>query len=102
MAGRDRREGESRLVTLLAHLLKGMHQSEYRTRSWRGTIVEQQQELESQASRGVLRNHAEAVLPKAYARAVKRALAETGLPSRRLSSRVPVHAGATAGGALAG
>src|SRR5438477_12184282 len=58
MAGRDRREVESRLTTLLAHVLKWVHQPDQRTRGWRGTIVEQRQELEQLVARGVLRNHA--------------------------------------------
>src|SRR5205814_7814333 len=45
MARRDRREVESRLTTLLAHVLKWVHQPEQRSRSWRATIVEQRQEL---------------------------------------------------------
>src|SRR5207244_7760444 len=53
MARRDRREVESRLATLLAHVLKWLHQPEHRSRSWRGTIVEQRQELEGLAVRGV-------------------------------------------------
>src|SRR2546423_7111340 len=59
MARRDRREVESRLTTLIAHLLKWAHQPDSRSRSWRGTIIEQRQELEGLVGRGVLRNHAE-------------------------------------------
>ena len=62
MAKRDRREVESRLALLLAHVLKWMHQPDRRSGSWRGTIIEQRQELAGLADRGVLRNHAEAVL----------------------------------------
>src|SRR5262249_35763103 len=79
MARRDRREVESRLATLLAHVLKWVHQPEHRSRSWRGTIVEQRQELEGLVARGALRKHAEAVLSQVYARAIERAAAETGL-----------------------
>jgi hypothetical protein len=79
MARRDRREVESRLIVLIAHLLKWAHQPDKRSRSWRATIVEQRQELEGDAGRGVLRNHAEAVLAEAYSKAVERATAETGL-----------------------
>jgi hypothetical protein len=79
MARRDRREVESRLTQLIAHILKWNHQPERRTGSWKGTIIEQRQELERLISRGVLRNHAEAVLSEAYRNAVERAAAETGL-----------------------
>src|SRR2546425_8775810 len=79
MARRDRQEVKSRLTTLLAHVLKWVHQPDHRSRSWRGTIVEQRQELSDLVARGVLRNHAEAVLADAYAAAVERTAAETGL-----------------------
>jgi hypothetical protein len=80
MARRDRREVESRLVVLLAHLLKWVHQPGHRSRSWRASVVEQRQELNRLAGRGVLRNHAEEVLAGVYPEAVERAAAETGLP----------------------
>jgi hypothetical protein len=79
LARHDRREVESRLATLLAHVLKWVYEPEHRSGSWRGTIVEQRQELLRLASQGALRNHALAVLPQAYAEAVERAAAETGL-----------------------
>ena len=79
-AQRDRREVESRLVILLAHVLKWVHQPEHRTRSWQASIVEQRQELRRLAGRGVLRNHAEVVLADVYREAVERAAVETGRP----------------------
>jgi hypothetical protein len=81
MARRDRREVESRLVVLLAHLLKWTHQPGHRSRSGRATGVEQRQELNRLIGRGVLRNHAEAVLAEVYAEAIERAAAETGISS---------------------
>ena len=78
MAKRDRREVESRLIVLLAHMIKWVHQPERRTGSWQATIIEQCQELEGLLGRGVLYNHAESVLATAYLKAVKRAVAETG------------------------
>ncbi len=89
MAKRDRREVRSRLTTLLVHILKWMHQPDHRSRSWRGTIMEQQEELSEITASGVLRNHAEAVLPDAYARAIKRAAAETGLAADSFPSQCP-------------
>ena len=80
MARRDRREVESRLTVLIAHALKWVHQPDCRSGSWRGTIIEQRQELEGLVSRGVLRNHAEAVLADVYRKAIDRAAAESGLP----------------------
>ena len=89
MARRDRREVESRLTTLLTHLLKWMYQPDHRSRSWRGTIIEQRQELERHAASGVLRNHAEAVLADCYAKAVVRATAETGIAAESFPSACP-------------
>ena len=86
---RDRREVESRLVVLMAHLLKWEHQPEHRSRSWRCTVIEQRQELRRLAGRGVLRAHAEEVLAEVYAEAVERASAETGLASEAFPNRVP-------------
>ncbi len=89
MARRDRREVESRLATLLTHVLKWVHQPDHRSRSWRATIIEQRQELSGLASGGVLRNHAEAVLASAYAKAVERAAAETGLAAETFPGACP-------------
>ena len=89
MARRDRREVESRLIVLLAHVLKWLHQPEGRSRGWRATVVEQRQELEGLVGRGVLRNHAEAVLADAYRKAVERVAAETGLASETFPAMCP-------------
>src|SRR5688572_1283354 len=59
MAKRDRREVESRLALLIAHLLKWQYQSEQRTGSWRATIEVQRQELERLLQSGTLRQHAQ-------------------------------------------
>jgi hypothetical protein len=80
MANRDRREVKSRLVVLLAHLLKWQHQPDRRAGGWRATIIEQRQRLADEARRGVLRSHAEWILSEAYAEAIELAIAETGLP----------------------
>jgi hypothetical protein len=89
MALRDRREVKSRLVILLAHLLKWEFQPKKRSRSWRTTVLTQRQELIDLAGRGVLRGHAEAVLPAAYENAVELAGSETGLPRDSFPSTCP-------------
>jgi hypothetical protein len=66
-------------TTLIAHVLKWVHQPERRSGIWRATILEQRDELEDLVGQGVLRNHAEAVLAEVYRKAVERATAETGL-----------------------
>ncbi|HKM55673.1 MAG TPA: DUF29 domain-containing protein [Isosphaeraceae bacterium] len=90
MARRDRREVKSRLVVLLAHLLKWDFQPEKRSRSWRTTILSQRQELADLASRGVLRTHAETVLPAAYENAVELAASETGVPAATFPKVCPL------------
>jgi Domain of unknown function DUF29 len=89
MARRDRREVKSRMLTLLAHLLKWEHQPEKRTGSWRATIFVQQTELADLAENGVLRNHAEEVLRKVYEDAVEVAAAETGLRQSSFPAECP-------------
>jgi hypothetical protein len=89
MARRDRREVKSRLVVLMAHLLKWEFQKDKRSRSWRTTVLHQRQELADLAGRGVLRTHAEAVLPEAYENAVELAASETGLPRASFPADCP-------------
>jgi hypothetical protein len=79
MANRDRREVVSRLVVLLAHLLKWEHQPDRRSGSWRGTIREQRRELRQLPESGTLRNHAATVFAAAYAEARAQAADETEL-----------------------
>jgi len=79
MARRDRREVNSRLRVLLAHILKWVHQKEMRTPSWRTTVLDQQAELEDLLESGSLRNHAEESLPSIYQKTVKYAANETNL-----------------------
>lgn len=89
MAQRDRREVRSRLIVLITHVLKWTCQPDQRSRSWHGSIIGQRQQLQGALGRGVLRNHAEAVLPEAYADAVERAGAETGLSVRTFPASCP-------------
>ncbi len=81
MARRDKREVSSRLALLVAHLLKWQFQPERRSGGWRETIAVQTQELADLLESGVLRNHAEEILAKAYANGIRQAVAETGLPA---------------------
>ncbi len=89
MARRDRRDVESRLVVLLAHLLTRNSQPDHRSGSWRATLIEQRQELNRLAGHGVLGKHAEDVLNEVYPEAVERASAETGMSSDQFPARCP-------------
>lgn len=89
MANRDRREVFSRLVVLIAHVLKWQHQPDKRSGSWQRTILEQRRELVGAASKGVLRRHADDVLADAYVAAVEDAVIETGLPPDTFPAECP-------------
>ncbi len=89
MAKRDRREVLSRLKILLVHLLKWEHQPRRRTAGWEHTIRDQREELQDLLESQTLKNHAAEVLSKAYARAVPRAAAETGLPEDTFPRECP-------------
>lgn len=89
MARRDKREVLSRLVVLLAHLLKWEHQPQQRTRSWEATILHQRQELQDLLESGTLRNHAREMLAKAYDRAVKQAALEMGMAEGAFPAACP-------------
>ena len=89
MARRDRREVFSRLVILLTHLLKWEHHPQGRSGSWRGTIREQRRELRQLLESGTLRNHAAAVLAKAYAEGRRQAADEMELDPNNYPSENP-------------
>ena len=80
MAKRDRREVNSRLAQLLAHLLKWYFQPGRRSKSWEKSIVLQRQKLQDVLDSGTLRNHAAEHLVEIYAKAVHLAMVDTGLP----------------------
>ena len=81
MAKRDRREVNSRLAQLLAHLLKWYFQPDKRSRSWERSIELQRQKLRDIFDSGTLRSHAAEHLADSYARAVQLAIIDTGLPA---------------------
>lgn len=76
----DKRELASRMTVLLQHLLKWKFQSERRSPSWRATIVAQRDELFDLLEQSPsLRVEMEKGLARAYERALKRAVIETGI-----------------------
>jgi hypothetical protein len=79
MGRSDRRELKSRLVVLVAHLLK-WRQPGGRSRSWSATIDEQRLQIEGILGESPsLRPNVAAMLVDAHAIARARAIAETGL-----------------------
>ncbi len=80
MGKRERRSLKSNLVILLQHLLKWEFQSEKRSGSWKGSIIEHRQRIRDRFEESPsLRNYLLTVVPSAYADAVERASNETGL-----------------------
>jgi hypothetical protein len=89
MAISQRREVWSRLVFLMAHLLKWQFQPQRQSKSWQRTIFDQRGELRKIFSSKTLRNHAAEILEEAYASAVKRAGIDTGLTQDAFPQRCP-------------
>lgn len=89
MARRDKREVLSRLATLLAHMLKWEHQPTERSNSWRATIAVQRQELRDLLESRTLMNYGHEILAKAYARAVRQAVFETGTAEEAFPAACP-------------
>jgi len=89
MAIRDKREVLSRLIVLLAHLLKWEYQPTLRSSSWQATIAHQKYELFDLLESGTLRRHAEETLGLAYKRAIREASIETGLPDETFPAVCP-------------
>lgn len=81
MGKKEKNEIASRLVILLAHLLKWQFQPAYRSGSWRGSIIEQRKQILRQFkfSPSVKPYFLEAI-EDAYPDAVDVAVDETGLP----------------------
>ena len=98
MGKTNHRELESRLVVLLAHLLKWKFQlnqlqdqwREFDGRSWRKTIIEQRVQIERLLEdRPSLSSHFETILQQAYPTALKLAYKETQLDSLLFPSECP-------------
>ena len=80
MSRRERKAMQSNLIVLFLHLLKWQYQSELRSGSWRGSIVEHRQRLTDDLEESPsLKSYLHEVWDQAYSKAVVRAAAETGL-----------------------
>lgn len=86
----DKREIRNRLEVLLLHLLKWQFQSEKRSNSWNGSIVEARLRVSGLVEDSPsLKNLPEQRLVEAYADARRRAAAETGLSIKRFPAECP-------------
>ena len=90
LVANDRRELGNRLVILLLHLLKCQFQPARKSRSWLGSIAEQRDQLEDLFAKSPsLKPLVREVLGRCYERAVKRGVAETGLPKAAFPPSTP-------------
>jgi hypothetical protein len=89
MAKREVNEVTSKLVQLLLHLLKWTCQPDRQSRSWLVSIQKQQDALEDLLESKTLRKAAEARLDRAFERARRTAITETGLSPDRFPFRNP-------------
>lgn len=86
----QRNEVISRLKVLLMHLLKWQFQADHRSRSWRNTITVQRWDLEAVLEDNPsLRRELPACIAKAYPRARREAIQETGLLRSPWSDHCP-------------
>jgi hypothetical protein len=90
MGRSDRREIESRLVVLLAHLLKWQVQIRLRSRSWSATIQEQRDRIQDLLGESPsLRPVVSSMRPALYTRARRVAADQTGLDEIAFPSECP-------------
>ena len=80
MARREKRALESNLIQLLMHLLKWKYQTNRRSNSWRGSIVEHRQRIrDSFEDSPSLKPYFAEIFDRCYQDAIDKAVAETGL-----------------------
>jgi len=80
MSNRERRELASRMVILIAHLLKWQFQPIHRSASWRSSIIEQRQQILREIKLSPsLKPYLPEAVEQAYPDAVEIATDETGL-----------------------
>lgn len=93
-----KRELESRLKVLFAHLLKWQYQPSHRGHSWQYTIEEQRNELADHlADNPSLRSKLPEAIERGYRNAIVVATRETGLSKSSFPHRVPLECRASSG-----
>jgi hypothetical protein len=80
MGRSERRSLESNLIVVLTHLLKWQYQSQFRSGSWKGSIVKHRRRIrEALKDSPSLKPYLEKVFAECYSDAVEQASAEIGL-----------------------
>lgn len=86
----ERRSIESNLTVILTHLLKWQYQPEFRSGSWKGSIVEHRRRIrEALKESPSLKRYFEEVFAESYADAIDLASAETGLSMETFPQSCP-------------
>lgn len=90
MGRSERRSLKSNLIVVLVHLLKWQFQSECRSGSWEGSIIEHRRRIrEAILDSPSLQSYLESILTECYPQAVKQAKAETRLPLEAFPQQCP-------------
>ena len=90
MGRSERRSLESNLIVVLTHLLKWQCQPEFRSGSWKGSIVEHRRRIRKALKESPsLKPYLEEVLAECYLDAVEQASAETELPVETFPQECP-------------
>jgi len=90
MGRKERGEVTSRILVLIAHLLKWQYQSAHRSSSWRGSIAEQRLKLIRRLRLSPsLKPYLPEAIEDAYGDAVELAMEETGLDRGAFPGRCP-------------
>jgi hypothetical protein len=90
MGRSERRSLESNLIVVLLHLLKWQYQSERRSGSWEGSIIEHRRHIKKALKESPsLKPYVGDIFIECYTEAVKQAKAETGLPLKTFPVQCP-------------
>lgn len=90
LGANDHHEVRSRLIVLIAHLLKCKYQPQRKCRSWFSTISEQRDQIALRLERSPsMRRFMDGYAQAAYRSAVTRAAFETGLPASAFPATLP-------------
>jgi hypothetical protein len=90
MGRSEGRSLESNLIVVLTHLLKWQYQPEFRSGSWKGSLVEHRRRIRKALQESPsLKPYLEQVFAECYADAVEQASAETELPMETFPQACP-------------
>jgi hypothetical protein len=92
MGRSERKSLKSNLIVVLTHLLKWQYQPEFRSGSWKGSIVEHRRRIrDALKDSPSLKPYLQEVFAECYLDAVEQASAETELPVETFPKNVPIH-----------